>query len=110
MPLFPLLVLLWVFGFAFTGGAAANAWKPIYGQVLAIAICLCIRNVLIFGYGFLQQEFSWLSRGEVGESMTKTDGHIPPIIKQVSSEAILAAQEALAVTKGVASEFQHVGV
>ncbi|OMP03286.1 Rubber elongation factor [Corchorus olitorius] len=47
---------------------------------------------------------------KVGESVTKIDGRVPPVIKQVSSEAISAAQKAPEVAKGVASEFQRAGV
>ncbi|XVF57516.1 hypothetical protein PTKIN_Ptkin06aG0211600 [Pterospermum kingtungense] len=39
----------------------------------------------------------------VGESVSKIDGLVPSVVKQVSSEAISAAQ-------GVASEVQHAGV
>ncbi|OMO77962.1 hypothetical protein CCACVL1_14729 [Corchorus capsularis] len=45
----------------------------------------------------------------VGESMTKIDGRVPLIIKQVSSEAILTAKEAPGVIGG-GFELQNAGV
>ncbi|XVE89645.1 hypothetical protein DITRI_Ditri20bG0012400 [Diplodiscus trichospermus] len=47
---------------------------------------------------------------KVGESWTKIDSRVPPGVKQVSSEAILAAQKAPEVARGVASEVQRGGV
>ncbi|XVF31378.1 hypothetical protein REPUB_Repub16aG0140800 [Reevesia pubescens] len=47
---------------------------------------------------------------KVDESMTKIDGRVPPVIKQVSSDAISAAQKAPEVARGVASEVQRAGV
>ncbi|OMO69592.1 Rubber elongation factor [Corchorus olitorius] len=46
----------------------------------------------------------------VGKYMTKIDGHLRPVIKQISSEAISAAQKALELAIGVPSEFQRAGV
>ncbi|XVF41874.1 hypothetical protein PTKIN_Ptkin01aG0315700 [Pterospermum kingtungense] len=47
---------------------------------------------------------------KVGESVSKMDQSVPPVVKQVSSEAISAAQKAPGVARGVASEVQRAGV
>ncbi|XP_022719428.1 REF/SRPP-like protein At3g05500 [Durio zibethinus] len=47
---------------------------------------------------------------KVDESVTKVDRRVPPVIKQVSSEAISAAQKAPAVARDVASEVHRAGV
>ncbi|KAL4355001.1 hypothetical protein GQ457_06G021020 [Hibiscus cannabinus] len=47
---------------------------------------------------------------KVGESVTTLDRRVPPVVKQVSFEAILAAQKAPEVARGVASEVHRAGV
>ncbi|XP_039032238.1 REF/SRPP-like protein At3g05500 [Hibiscus syriacus] len=47
---------------------------------------------------------------KVGKSMTELDRRVPPVVKQVSSEAISAAQKAPEVARGVASEVHRAGV
>ncbi|XWS57503.1 hypothetical protein CRYUN_Cryun09bG0179700 [Craigia yunnanensis] len=47
---------------------------------------------------------------KVGESVSKIDRRVPPVIKQVSSEAISTAQKAPGVARGVVSEVQRAGV
>lgn len=47
---------------------------------------------------------------KVDESVTELDRRVPPTIKQVSSQAIFAAQKAPEVAKAVASEVQRAGV
>ncbi|XP_022743204.1 REF/SRPP-like protein At3g05500 [Durio zibethinus] len=47
---------------------------------------------------------------KVGESLSKMDGRVPLLIKQVSFEAISAAQKAPGMARGVASEVQRAGV
>ncbi|XWS64519.1 hypothetical protein CRYUN_Cryun05aG0010800 [Craigia yunnanensis] len=47
---------------------------------------------------------------KVGESVSKIDSRVLPVIKQVSSEAISTAQKAPGVAQGVASEVQRAGV
>ncbi|XWS42380.1 hypothetical protein CRYUN_Cryun16bG0009700 [Craigia yunnanensis] len=47
---------------------------------------------------------------KVGESVTKIDSLVPPVIKQVSSGALSAAQKATGVALGVATEVQPAGV
>lgn len=47
---------------------------------------------------------------KVGESVSKIDSRVPPVVKHVSSEAVSAAQKAPAVARGVASEVQRAGV
>ena len=47
---------------------------------------------------------------QVGESVSKIDRRVPPVIKQVSSEAISTAQKAPGVARSVASEVQRAGV
>ncbi|KAL4378338.1 hypothetical protein GQ457_02G036360 [Hibiscus cannabinus] len=47
---------------------------------------------------------------KVDESVTKLDRRVPPVIKQVSTEAISAAQKAPEVARGLASEVHRAGV
>ncbi|XVF06101.1 hypothetical protein REPUB_Repub06bG0019000 [Reevesia pubescens] len=47
---------------------------------------------------------------KVDESVTKIDHRVPPVIKQVSSEAISAAQKAPLVAWGVASDVHRAGM
>lgn len=47
---------------------------------------------------------------QVDESLTELDRHVPLLIKQVSSQAISAAQKVPEVARAVASEVQHAGV
>ncbi|KAF9681563.1 hypothetical protein SADUNF_Sadunf05G0014700 [Salix dunnii] len=47
---------------------------------------------------------------KVDESVTNMDNHVPPLVKQVSSRALLAAQNAPVAARTVASEFQRAGV
>ncbi|GMI79338.1 small rubber particle protein3, LD-associated protein 3 [Hibiscus trionum] len=47
---------------------------------------------------------------KLDESVTKLDRRVPPVIKQVSTEAISAAQKAPEVARGVASEVHRTGV
>ncbi|XVF06033.1 hypothetical protein REPUB_Repub06bG0013400 [Reevesia pubescens] len=47
---------------------------------------------------------------KVDESVTKIDRRVPPVIKQVSSEAISAAQKAPLIAWGVASDVQRAGM
>ncbi|GKU97708.1 hypothetical protein SLEP1_g10814 [Rubroshorea leprosula] len=47
---------------------------------------------------------------KVDESVIEIDRRVPPVIKQVSSDAISAAKKAPEVARSVASEVQHTGV
>ncbi|KAL9393094.1 hypothetical protein Peur_012379 [Populus x canadensis] len=47
---------------------------------------------------------------KVDESVTNMDNHVPPLVKQVSSRALLAAQNAPVAARAVASEVQRAGV
>ncbi|KAH9626130.1 hypothetical protein KSS87_016030 [Heliosperma pusillum] len=47
---------------------------------------------------------------KVDESVTKLEPHVPPVVKQVSSQAYCAAQKAPEVARGVASEVHRSGV
>lgn len=47
---------------------------------------------------------------QVDESLTKFDSRVPPTIKQVSSQAILAAQKAPEVARSVASDVKRAGL
>ncbi|KAG6775043.1 hypothetical protein POTOM_018467 [Populus tomentosa] len=75
--------------------------------------------VLFFLHGmllFLQFSFAMLvaydldESGMVDESVTNVDNHVPPLVKQVSSRALLAAQNAPVAARAVASEVQRAGV
>ncbi|KAG6773181.1 hypothetical protein POTOM_020442 [Populus tomentosa] len=75
--------------------------------------------VFFFLYGmllFLKFSFAMLiaydsdESGMVDESVTNMDNHVPPLVKQVSSRALLAAQNAPVAARAVASEVQRAGV
>ncbi|XP_022746755.1 uncharacterized protein LOC111296623 isoform X2 [Durio zibethinus] len=66
---------------------------------------------LFFGkYSDVPGELLKFVDGKVGEFVTKIDRLVPPVIKQVSSKAILVAQKAAGVAGVVATEHQHTGV
>ncbi|GMI65596.1 hypothetical protein HRI_000228900 [Hibiscus trionum] len=48
--------------------------------------------------------------GAVGESLAKIDNLVPSVIKQVSSEALLATQKVAGLAAGLASDVQHGGI
>lgn len=52
--------------------------------------------------------FSWLQ--QVDQSMTKINNRVPPVIKQVSSDAFCAAQKAPEVARAAAAEVKTAGV
>lgn len=47
---------------------------------------------------------------QVDESVTKIDRHVPPTVKQASSQAVSAAQQAPEVARSVASEVRRSGL
>ncbi|XP_023530281.1 REF/SRPP-like protein At3g05500 [Cucurbita pepo subsp. pepo] len=47
---------------------------------------------------------------KVDESVTKIDRHVPPTIKQASSQAMSAAQQAPEIARNVALEVRHTGL
>ncbi|XP_022746760.1 uncharacterized protein LOC111296626 [Durio zibethinus] len=107
-------------------------------QVAAVHAVLCFTNLLVYvkersgpfkpGVEIVDEMFKSMVRmvlnkyfnvpvellkfvdTKVGESVTKIEGPVPPVIKQVSSEAISAAQMTAGVVGGVATEVQRAGV
>ncbi|XP_044481701.1 REF/SRPP-like protein At3g05500 [Mangifera indica] len=55
-------------------------------------------------------EFLKYVDSKVDESVTKLDSHVPPVLKQVPTQALSAAQQAPVVARSVASEVKRAGV
>ncbi|KAK5786470.1 REF/SRPP-like protein At3g05500 [Gossypium arboreum] len=70
----------------------------------------CVVGPVYDKYHDVPVEFLKFVDSKVGESVTKLDRRVPPVIKQVSTEAISAAQKAPEVARGVASEVHRAGV
>ncbi|XP_074311596.1 stress-related protein isoform X2 [Silene latifolia] len=74
-------------------GAVKNIWTPVYHR-----------------FHYVPLELLKFVDRKVDESVTKLEPHVPPVVKQVSSQAYCAAQKAPVVARDVASEVQRSGV
>ncbi|KAK9673129.1 hypothetical protein RND81_12G148300 [Saponaria officinalis] len=74
-------------------GAVKNVVSPVYDRF----------------HGFPLELLKFIDR-KVDESVAKLEPCVPPVVKQMSSQAYCAAQKAPEVARGVASEVQRAGV